>query len=344
MKRPIYGQVVVGPPGSGKTTFCDGMQQYCKLLGRNAMVINLDPANEGIPQEDDGRGLPYETLLDVCQEVVNLRSVMEDTGLGPNGGIVYCMEFLENHVESLIKTIQDRVDENTYLIFDLPGQIELYTHSTCVQTLLQRLIKAMDLRLTAVQLVDALYCTDASKFLSAALLSTTTMLRLELPAVNVLSKIDLLSQYGNLDLSLEFYTECLDLDRLVQFTDQSNVDTQTLQEEEEADLADDIQYQQARRRRQASKISRKFTRLHAGLADVVSDFGLLHYGVLDIRDAASVGRVLARIDKSNGFVFTEQGTVTSDMFQCAVAQESDTHVLADVQERSLARDAARQTG
>jgi hypothetical protein len=170
------------------------------------------------------------------------------------------------------------------------------------------------------------------------------MLRLELPAVNVLSKIDLLSQYGNLDLSLEFYTECLDLDRLVQFTDQSNVDTQTLQEEEEADLADDIQYQQARRRRQASKISRKFTRLHAGLADVVSDFGLLHYGVLDIRDAASVGRVLARIDKSNGFVFTEQGTVTSDMFQCAVAQESDTHVLADVQERSLARDAARQTG
>ena len=42
----LYGQVVAGPPGSGKTTYCTGMQEYLRLLGRNAWVINLDPANE----------------------------------------------------------------------------------------------------------------------------------------------------------------------------------------------------------------------------------------------------------------------------------------------------------
>ena len=354
MKRPIYGQVVVGPPGSGKTTYCDGMQQYTRLLGRDTWVVNLDPANERIHRlqqqqqqpktsnNDDEQVLPYETLLDVCQEVVNLTSVMEQTGLGPNGGVVYCMEYLEEHVEDIIQIIQERVGERTYLIFDLPGQIELYTHSTCVQTMIQRLVKALDLRLTAVQLIDAHYCTDASKFLSAALLGTTTMLRLELPTVNVLSKVDLLTQYGNLDFNLEYYTECYDLEKLVPFTDQSNVDSQTLQEEEEADLAEDVEYQRARKQRQASALSRKYTKLYRGLAEVVGDFGLLNFMPLDVSDAASVGRVLGQIDKSNGYVFTEQGNVSTDMFQCAIRQDHDYEVLADVQERILANKSISQ--
>lgn len=380
MKRPIYGMVAVGPPGSGKTTFCDGMQQYTRLLGRDTWVVNLDPANERIhhrryrhhhrrqqqqqqeqehqnssltPEEEgeEGKVLPYETLLDVCQEVVNLTSVMEQTGLGPNGGVVYCMEYLQEHVDDIIQTITERIKEKqAYLIFDLPGQIELYTHSTCVQNMLRRLVQALDLRLTVVQLIDAHYCTDASKFLSAALLGTTTMLRLELPTVNVLSKIDLLTdnnQYfgDRLDFGLEYYTECHDLDRLVPFTDPSNVaavDTTPTrgaseeEEEEEADCgwADDPDYRRARARRRSSPLSRRFTKLYQGLAEVIGDFGLLHFVPLDIGNAASVGRVLAQIDKANGFVFTDQGTPSTDMFNyCAIQQETDHDVLADVRER-----------
>ena len=58
-----------------------------------------------------------------------------------------------------------------------------------------------------MQLVDAHLCTDAGKYLSALLLCLGTMLHLELPHINLLSKMDLLPQYGPLDFNLDFYTE-----------------------------------------------------------------------------------------------------------------------------------------
>jgi GTPase SAR1 family protein len=71
-----FGQLVIGPPGAGKTTYCNGMQQYLGLLGRKVAVVNLDPANDA---------LPYECAVDV-RELVSLEEVQEETGLGPNGG------------------------------------------------------------------------------------------------------------------------------------------------------------------------------------------------------------------------------------------------------------------
>ena len=62
-------------------------------------------------------------------------------------------------------------------------------------------------RLAAVHLVDAHLCSDPTKYISALLLSLSTMLHLELPHVNLLSKIDLIQQYGKLHFNLDFYTE-----------------------------------------------------------------------------------------------------------------------------------------
>ena len=62
-------------------------------------------------------------------------------------------------------------------------------------------------RLAAVHLVDAHLCTDPAKYISALLLSLSTMLHLELPHINLLSKIDLIEQYGKLRFNLDFYTE-----------------------------------------------------------------------------------------------------------------------------------------
>lgn len=71
-----FGQLVIGPPGSGKTTYCNGMQQYLQLLGRQVAIVNLDPANDS---------LPYEAAVDVG-ELVSLDAVMNSLKLGPNGG------------------------------------------------------------------------------------------------------------------------------------------------------------------------------------------------------------------------------------------------------------------
>ena len=57
-RTPTWGQVVVGPPGSGKTTYCAGMQQYLELSGRQVAVINLDPAADPPPQPGTLHGLP----------------------------------------------------------------------------------------------------------------------------------------------------------------------------------------------------------------------------------------------------------------------------------------------
>lgn len=404
---PIYGQIVVGPPGSGKTTYCNGMQQYLRLVGRDdTLVVNLDPANEstaGSPgpggacsgEEEkasnegsdraisDGNGddgndqeqevaLPYDTLLDVCEEVVNLSSVMDELGLGPNGGLMYCMEYIEHHLDHVVQLIKSRVQPTTYLLIDLPGQVELYTHCTCVQNILTRLTKDLDLRLCMVNLIDAHYCADASKFISAALLSTTAMLRLELPAVNVLSKIDMISQYGELPYNLDYFTECHELERLVPFLDGvggtagGGGGNDHGNEDNNFDVPswyDDPEYVRARSKTRRSRFFRKRKRMHELLSEVVDDYGLLHYVPLDITDAASVGRVVAQVDRANGYVFVssssssgngggngedngsgnasssdQQQDEVTNMFQCAIQAEGvgwGYEQLADVQEKFM---------
>ena len=58
----LFGQIVVGPPGCGKTTYFMGMQMFVEAVGRNCKVVNLDFANDN---------LPYTAAIDV-RELVSL--------------------------------------------------------------------------------------------------------------------------------------------------------------------------------------------------------------------------------------------------------------------------------
>lgn len=91
-----FGQVVIGPPGSGKTTYCHGLQQLCHVTRRPVAIINLDPANDN---------LPYQPAVDVS-DLVHLESVMEELGLGPNGGLVYAIDYLEKNLDWLKEKLE----------------------------------------------------------------------------------------------------------------------------------------------------------------------------------------------------------------------------------------------
>ena len=112
-----------------------------------------DPANES---------KKYEATIDVF-ELITLEDVMTNLKLGPNGALMYCMEFLEKNISWLDKKISDF--RNHYFIFDCPGQIELYTHHNSVKNILNHLEKDLGMRLCVVQLVDSHYCSDAGKLI-----------------------------------------------------------------------------------------------------------------------------------------------------------------------------------
>jgi hypothetical protein len=86
-----FAQLVIGPPGSGKSTYCDGMQQFMAAIERPCAVVNLDPANEQTS---------YPAALDV-RDLVTLDEIMEAEDLGPNGGVLYALEELEHNFEWL---------------------------------------------------------------------------------------------------------------------------------------------------------------------------------------------------------------------------------------------------
>ncbi|MGH0183936.1 UNVERIFIED_CONTAM: hypothetical protein FKN15_013371 [Acipenser sinensis] len=255
----MFGQVVIGPPGSGKTTYCLGMQEFLTKLGRKVVVVNLDPANDG---------LPYQCSVDIA-ELVTLDDVMDGLKLGPNGGLIYCMEYLEANFDWLEKKLQQF--KGCYFLFDCPGQVELYTHQNSVKNIFAQLTK-WNFRLTAVHLVDSHYCADPAKFISVLCTSLSTMLHVELPHVNVLSKMDLMEQFGKLAFNLDYYTEVLDLSYLLEH------------------LASDPFF-------------KKFKRLNEKLVELIEDYSLVSFVPLNVQDKESMVQVMKVVDKANGYCF-----------------------------------------
>ncbi|CAM8935982.1 unnamed protein product [Rhodiola kirilowii] len=257
----VFGQVVIGPPGSGKTTYCNGMSQFLSLIGRKVAVVNLDPANDS---------LPYECAINI-EHLIKLSDVMTEHSLGPNGGLVYCMDYLEKNIDWLEAKLKPLLKDH-YILFDFPGQVELFFLHSSAKSVIMKLIKKLNLRLVAVHLVDAHLCSDPSKYVSALLLSLSTMLHMELPHINVLSKIDLIENYGKLAFNLDFYTDVQDLSYLQYHLDQD-------------------------------PRSAKYRKLTKELCEVIEDYSLVDFTTLDIQDKESVGNLVKQIDKCNGYIF-----------------------------------------
>ena len=114
---------------------------------------------------------------------------MDQFGYGPNGGLVYCMEFLFQNIDWLREELE-AFDEDDYIIFDCPGQVELYSHLPVMRDLARTLV-SWGFRVMSVYLMDALFVLEPAKFISGCMLSLSCMLQLELPHINVVTKCDI---------------------------------------------------------------------------------------------------------------------------------------------------------
>lgn len=79
-----YAVLVTGPAGAGKSTFCASLMAHAHTLHRNLHLFNLDPAAEHFE---------YEPTIDI-RDLITLEDVMEEMDLGPNGGLIYCFEYV----------------------------------------------------------------------------------------------------------------------------------------------------------------------------------------------------------------------------------------------------------
>lgn len=284
----IFGQFVIGPPGSGKTTYCNVMCKFLERMGRKVAVINIDPANEN---------MEYVPSIDIS-ELIKHEEVMLECDLGPNGALIYCMEFLEANIKWLITKVLNLKDY--YLIFDCPGQVELYTHHKSVSSIVEKLTQNL-VRLCSVHLIDSHHCSDPGKYLSSLILCTTTMLQIGLPHVNIMTKFDEMKKFKDqLDFNIDFYTEVLDLNYLLEKLDEDPFTT-------------------------------KYKKLNAALISLVEDYSLVSFIPLDVTNQALLLKVKNAIDKANGYIYggNEPQDVQA-LLACAVGAVSETKNMSTI--------------
>ncbi|CAA2985828.1 GPN-loop GTPase 3 isoform X3 [Olea europaea var. sylvestris] len=213
---------------------------------------------------------------------------MEELGLGPNGGLIYCMEHLEENLDDWLTEELDNYLDDDYIVFDCPGQIELFSHVPVLKNFVEHL-KRKNFNVCVVYLLDSqvhkcyhcVYChalstvplcrqkfyvmsvyqfmTDVTKFISGCMASLSAMFQLELPHVNILSKMDLVTNRRDVEKYL-------------------NPEPQTL-------LAELNQH-----------MAPQFEKLNKSLIELVDQFSMVSFLPLDLRKNSSIQYILSQID------------------------------------------------
>ena len=169
---------VTGPAGTGKSTFCSSLKNYIQLNDAECFTVNLDPGAEYIP---------YEPEIDV-REWISLPEIMSDYSLGPNGAQVVASDLMLERVDEIRKQL-DELDEG-YVIFDTPGQIELFSFR---QGSIQLVDALSDGKSMISFLADSVLSTTPSGFISQKMLFGSVFYRFFKPMLFVLNKSDLIT-------------------------------------------------------------------------------------------------------------------------------------------------------
>lgn len=130
---------------------------------------------------------------------------------------------------------------------------------------------------------------------------------MDLPHLNVMTKIDKLSSYPPLPFNLDFYTDVQDLSYLLPH----------LQEES------------------SGMRGSKFEGLNKAIVELVEGFGLVGFETLAVEDKRSMMHLLQVIDRAGGYAFGGAEGANDTVWQVAMREGVTTMDVKDVQERWL---------
>src|SRR5579862_7143340 len=159
-------------------------------------------------------------------------------------------------------------------------------------------------QLVVLHFIDSYSLTLPSLYISTVLLALRAMLQMDLPHLNVLTKIDNLSTYSPLPFSLDFYTEVHDLNYLLPH------------------LA-----------AESPILNEKFEGLNRAIIELVEEFGLVGFETLAVEEKRSMMHRLQVIDRAGGYAFGGAEGANDTVWQVAMREGTTTMDVRDVQER-----------
>lgn len=179
-----------------------------------------------------------------------------------------------------------------------------------------------------IHLLDSYSLTLPTLYISTLLLSLRSMLQMDLPHLNVLTKIDNLASYPSLPLPLSFYTEARSLDHILPF----------LEQEQQHDSPSKPTQTSADMDRSSDGPQNKFTALNEAIIELVDDYGLVGFETLAVEDRTSMQQLLHTIDRASGYAFGEAEGVNNTVWEMAVREGGGGKMeIGDIEERWIDR-------
>ncbi len=170
---------ILGTAGSGKSELTHVFTRWMEMQGENALAVNLDPGAITIP---------YSANVDV-RDYIKVEALMEEYGLGPNGGLMLASELMVELIDQLRSDIDDFGPD--VAIIDTPGQLEMFAFRDVGARIAEEI---SDEGKGVIYLFDAGFSRDPLNYVMSMFLASAISNRFLLPQVSVLSKADLLGE------------------------------------------------------------------------------------------------------------------------------------------------------
>jgi len=198
---------IVGMAGTGKSTLTGAYIDWLQNQDQDVLSLNLDPG---------ATTLPYNPDID-ARNYVDIKKLMQDYSLGPNGALIMASDLLADHLEEMRKEIDDANPD--MIIADTPGQIELFAFREGGQFIANNL---PDENCTLIYLMDSPFTRSPLNFISSLYLAAAIYSRVMKPQIYALSKCDLISEQ-ELDSIITWTTEPETLDQALLSVEQQNM-------------------------------------------------------------------------------------------------------------------------